>query len=297
MTPLTSVTLGAFNLYSIETGRFKLDGGSMFGVVPKTLWSKKIEPDSKNRITMAMRCLLIESRSSGRIYLVDNGTGNKFSEKFQKIYGIDHDHSNLIDSLKHHGFAPEDITDLILTHLHFDHCGGTTYYDEGGNLKHQFPNAQYHVTNRQLNNALQPNAREKASILSENVNPIAESIQLNTIKDDSTHEYEPGLTNLIVDGHSVGQQLVKLEAEGTQIVFAADLLPTVAHIPMPWVMAFDMQPLATLSEKQHFFNKAVNENWFFFMEHDASHELITIKKEDSGFALDRNLTLEELKNN
>ena len=265
----------------------------MFGVVPKPLWSKKIEPDHKNRITMAMRCLLIESRNTGRIYLVDNGIGDKFSAKFQKIYGIDHQHSNLTDSLRHHGFAPQDVTDLIFTHLHFDHCGGTTYYDQDGATQHRFPNAAYHVTNRQLKNALQPNVREKASMLPENITPIAESDRLHTLRDDATHEYEPGLSNLIVDGHTVGQQLVKIEHEGTRMVFGADLLPTAAHIPMPWVMAFDMQPLATLSEKQYFFKRAVDEGWYFYMEHDPDNELITLKQENSGFALDRQLSLEE----
>src|SRR5690625_282962 len=159
---LSTLSFGSFHLYTIETGRFRLDGGAMFGVVPKTLWSRGIDADDKNRIPMAMRCLLIASENSGRTYLIDNGCGTKFDQKFEDIYQLDHDHSSLQRSLAYHGFEPGDITDVIFSHLHFDHCGGTTFYDEQGNLNHTFPNANYHVTSKHLETATHPNAREKA---------------------------------------------------------------------------------------------------------------------------------------
>lgn len=289
---LSHTSLGPFELYSIETGRFRLDGGAMFGVVPKTLWSRYIEADEKNRIPMAMRCLLIKSRNTGRTYLIDNGTGTKFSDKFEKIYQIDHQHSNLEDSLAFHGFSPDDITDVIFSHLHFDHCGGTTYYDEEGKIRHTFPNATYHLTRKHLETATNPNAREKSSFLSDNIDPIASWDKLNLV--DEHHSYEEGLDALPVNGHTKGQQLPRVTAEGQTLVFMADLLPTHVHLPLPWVMGYDMYPVTTLREKEKYLDRAVSENWYLFLEHDAQEQLITAKKENGKYAVKNRLTLQDI---
>src|SRR5699024_4876601 len=180
---LSELSFGPFHLYTIETGRFRLDGGAMFGVVPKTLWSRQIQADEKNRIPMATRCLLITSENTERTYLIDNGCGTKFGEKMENIYQLDYTHSNLSDSLSYHGFDPADITDLILTHLHFDHCGGTTYYDDNEELRHSFPNAAYHITEKHLDTATDPNAREKASFLPDNIEPISNWNKLNLVEE------------------------------------------------------------------------------------------------------------------
>lgn len=289
---LSHTSLGPFNLYTIETGRFKLDGGAMFGVVPKTLWSRQIEADDKNRIPMAMRCLLITSENTGKTYLVDNGCGTKFNEKYKSIYGLDHSHSNLLDSLSYHGFKPEDITDLILSHLHFDHCGGTTYYNDSGDISHTFPNATYHVPEKHWDTANNPNAREKASFFEENIRPMGQSGRLNLV--DEGHQYEAGLSAIPVNGHTISQQLPKIEARGKTIVFAADLLPTHLHVPLPWVMGYDMRPVDTLNEKERILNKAIKEHWYFFLEHDAEKEVITIEERDGKFSIADTLTLTDI---
>lgn len=288
---LSKTTLGNFTLYSIEAGRFRLDGGAMFGVVPKTLWARYMDVDDKNRIHMAMRCLLIESQNTGRRYLVDNGSGTKFDEKFQNIYQLDYEHSNLLRSLEHHGFTPENITDIIFSHLHFDHCGGTTYYD-GDELKHTFPNATYHVTKTQLETATHPNAREKASFLSENINPVKNWDKLNIV--DKQHTYEDGLEAIPVNGHTLGQQLPKITSGNTTIIFAADLIPTHVHLPLPWIMGYDMYPVTTLEEKERYLEEATEKNWYLFLEHDAEKEMVTVKKEDGKYAVKEFLTLDDL---
>ena len=289
---LSSTKVGPFHLYSIETGRFKLDGGAMFGVVPKTLWSRHIEVDEKNCIPMAMRCLLINSENTGKLYLVDNGCGTKFNEKMENIYGLDHEHSNLVDSLSAHGFSPGDVTDVIFSHLHFDHCGGTTYYDKEGSIKHTFQSATYHVPEKHWETANNPNAREKASFLENNIKPIGESGRLNLVQEN--HEYEEGLSTISVNGHTINQQLPKIQANGKTLVFAADLLPTHVHVPLPWVMGYDMYPTKTLDEKERILNNAVEENWYFFLEHDASKEVITVDKNNGKFIASDSLTLNQI---
>lgn len=289
---LSRASLGPFNLYSIEAGRFGLDGGAMFGVVPKTLWSSYIDVDEKNRIPMAMRCLLIESKNTGKVYLVDTGSGTKFDEKFENIYDLDYEHSDLLSSLDHHGFSPEDITDIIFSHLHFDHCGGTTYYDEDGNLRHTFPNATYHVTDKHLETANNPNAREKASFLRDNIEPISNWDELNVVGE--YHQYEDGLEAIPVNGHTLGQQLPKITADEKTLVFAADLIPTHVHLPLPWVMGYDMYPVTTLEEKEQLLDQAVEEDWYLFLEHDANEELVTVKKEKGKYSVKNRLTLNDL---
>lgn len=289
---LSSTKFGDFELYSIETGDFKLDGGAMFGVVPKTLWSRGIPADDKNRIPMTMRCLLIRSENTGRLYLVDNGVGTKFDQKMNDIYQIDHSTKELMKSLEHHGFKPEDITDIIFTHLHFDHCGGTTYFDENGDLQHAFPNATYHVTRTHWQTATDPNAREKASFLPDNIAPLMETDRLNLVGDPV--EYEKGLTAVVVNGHTKGQQLPRIEKDGQSLVFVADLLPTHVHVPLPWVMGYDMYPATTLEEKKDFLDRASDENWFLFLEHDIKEEIIQISRDGKKYKVANTLTLDQL---
>ncbi len=288
----TPVYFGNFELFAIETGRFMLDGGAMFGVVPKTLWSKKIPADDKNRIPMAMRCLLIKSKITDKIYLIDNGSGTKFNEKMTAIYGIDYDHSNLENSLQSCGIDPSEVTDIIYSHLHFDHCGGTTYYDQNRNLKHFFPNAEYHVNRRHWETATHPNAREKASFFDENIEPIRRSGRLNLV--DDYHTFEENLTTIPMDGHTIGQQLPVIKSGSKIIVYAADLLPTFAHLPLPWVMGYDMAPVQTLEEKEKFLNEAVEKSYHLFLEHDASCEVITVTKMNGKFVPDKTMTLNEI---
>ncbi|MEX0994103.1 MAG: MBL fold metallo-hydrolase [Balneolaceae bacterium] len=289
---ISSTTLGPFEIFSIEAGHFRLDGGSMFGVVPKTLWEPKIPADDKNRIPMSMRCLLIKSNETDRLYLIDNGSGSKFNEKMTEIYQLDYSQNSLLGSLNSCAVSADELTDMVFTHLHFDHCGGTTYYENGEEIRHQFPNARYWVNRRHLETALHPNAREKASFMKDNIEPIAGSDRL-TITEDY-HIFEKGFYTIPADGHTIGQQLPVLEAEDKKIVYAADLIPTHAHIPLPWVMGFDMAPLQTLKEKETFLKKAIDENWFLFLEHDREHELITVKKENGKYSMGESLTLDEI---
>jgi glyoxylase-like metal-dependent hydrolase (beta-lactamase superfamily II) len=289
---LPKTTIGSFSLYTIETGRFKLDGGAMFGVVPKPLWSRKIDADAKNRILMAMRCLLVESQHTGRLYLIDNGIGTKFNEKMSGIYDIDHQHSELHSSLQQHGFSADDITDVIFTHLHFDHCGGTTYYDDKGEVAHTFKNATYHVTKKHFETATNPNVREQASFLADNIEPLVDSDRLNLVEEH--HQYEEGLSTLSADGHTLGQHLPRIEADGKTVIFAADLLPSHVHLPLPWVMGYDMRPINTLDEKEAFLDEAIEKKWYIYLEHDPHMELIRIQKQKGKYGVAEELTLNDI---
>lgn len=289
---LSKTILGPFELYTIETGDFRLDGGAMFGVVPKTLWERNIPADDKNRIPMTMRCLLIKSNNTGKVYLVDNGAGTKFNAKMTEIYQLDQTNKSLENSFKEHGFSFEDVTDIIFTHLHFDHCGGTSFYDEEHELQHTFPNATYHVVESHWATAIDPNAREKASFLPENINPIKNSGRLNLVSD--SHEYENGLNSITVNGHTKGQQLPKIKHGDVSIVFVADLLPTHVHVPLPWVMGYDMYPAQTLNEKKEFLQKAASEQWNLYLEHDAQQEMIRIEEDDGRFKVSDYFTLNDL---
>ena len=289
---LSTTRLGNFKLYTIETGDIKLDGGAMFGVVPKTLWSKGIDADENNRISMTMRCLLIESTRTGKIYLIDNGAGTKFNDKMMGIYGIDYSRKNLEHSFRYHGFSFDQVTDIIFTHLHFDHCGGTTYRDTNNELKFTFPNAIYHINKRHWETAIHPNAREKASFLADNIEPLKSSPKVNLVEDN--HVFEEGLSTYIVNGHTIGQQLPLLEGNHQTLLFAADLLPTHVHLPLPWVMGYDMYPTQTLLEKERFINIASEQHWLLFLEHDLEKELITINFDGKKASVSNTLTLNDL---
>lgn len=272
-------------LYSIETGFFKLDGGAMFGVVPKSIWSKLNAPDENNLCTWSMRCLLIED--GNKLILVDNGIGNKQSDKFFSHYYL-HGDATLEKSLAAHGFNKDDITDIFLTHLHFDHCGGSIVRD-GEKLIPAFKNATYWSNQEHWNWAVYPNEREKASFLKENILPIQESGQLKFLEvvdaeDDnlSKTSFTENISVRFVSGHTKKMMLPQIQYKNKSIVFMADLLPSIAHIPLPYVMAYDMFPLTTLGEKKSFLNEALNNNYILFFEHDAKHECCTLHKTERG---------------
>ncbi|MBS1567968.1 MAG: MBL fold metallo-hydrolase [Bacteroidetes bacterium] len=286
------------NLYTIDTGLFKLDGGAMFGVVPKPLWSKHHPPDANNLCTWAMRCLLVET--GGHLVLIDNGIGDKQDAKFFGHYGL-HGNDTLAGSLKKHGFTPDDITDVFLTHLHFDHCGGSIRR-EGERLVPAFRNATYWSNKFHWEWATQPNAREKASFLKENILPIQESGQLKFVdaarKNDADTPFVealfPGFDVLLVNGHTDAMMIPHLAYKGRTLCYMADLLPSVHHLPLPWVMAYDTRPLLTLQEKAPFLNRAASEDFVLFLEHDADNECAVVEHTEKGVRLKATMRLDEL---
>ncbi|MBA6156264.1 MBL fold metallo-hydrolase [Tenacibaculum sp. S7007] len=268
-------------IYPIETGNFKLDGGAMFGVVPKSLWERTNPADDKNMISMSMRCMLIED--GDRLTLVDTGIGNKQSDKFFGYYYLFGDFS-LDASLAKHGFHRDDITDVFLTHLHFDHCGGSIQWNKDRTgYEPAFKNARFWSNQRHWDWAINPNAREKASFLQENILPIQESGQLNFLHLNAK-DYV-GFDVIFKDGHTEKQMLPKIQYQDKTIVFMADLLPTAGHIPLPYVMGYDTRPLLTLKEKEAFLSEAADKEFYLFLEHDADNELITVKHTEKGVRL------------
>lgn len=279
------------NLYVINTGYFKLDGGAMFGVVPKTIWQKTNPPDEKNLCTWAMRCLLIEDE--GRLILIDNGIGDKQSEKFLSHYYL-HGEDTLERSLKKAGFGVDEITDMFLTHLHFDHCGGgVTYSEPDHKLVTVFKNAKYWTNEAHWQWATEPNAREKASFLKENIMPMQEFGQLNFVPSNGSSPFN-AFDIHFVSGHTEKQMLPKIKYKDKTIVFVADLLPSVGHIPLPYVMGYDTRPLITLAEKASFLEEAVQNNYILFFEHDPVNECCTLKQTDKGVRVDKIFTLAEI---
>lgn len=268
-------------IYPIQTGNFKLDGGAMFGVVPKTIWQKTNPADSNNMIDMGMRSLLIEDGK--RLILIDTGMGNKQSAKFFGYYYQFGDHS-LDLSLAKYGFHRNDITDVFLTHLHFDHCGGAIQWnkDKTG-FEPAFKNARFWSNNKHWDWAVNPNPREKASFLKENIFPIQESGQLNFVSENPLKEL--GFEILKMDGHTEKQMLPKIIYQGKTLVFMADLLPTIGHIPLPYVMGYDTRPLLTIKEKEHFLNMAADNEYFLFLEHDAYTEICSVHHTNKGVRL------------
>ena len=268
-------------IYPIETGNFKLDGGAMFGVVPKTIWQKTNPADSNNLIDMSMRCMLIEDGQ--RLILIDTGLGSKQSDKFFGYYHLFGNFS-LESSLTKLGFHRDDITDIFLTHLHFDHCGGVIEWNSQKNLlQPAFKNAKFWSNDNHWKWASESNPREKASFLKENINPIRESGQLNFITNNSLEQI--GFNVLFMDGHTEKQMLPKLSYQGKTIVFMADLLPTIGHIPLPYVMGYDTRPLLTIKEKAIFLKEAADNNYYLFLEHDAYNEICTVQHTEKGVRL------------
>ena len=311
-------------LYPIETGNFKLDGGAMFGVVPKSLWQRTNPADSNNMIDMAARCLLIET--GNRLILIDTGMGQKQSDKFFGYYYPFGDFS-LNKSLAKYGFHSDDITDVFLTHLHFDHVGGCIAYNKDRTgYQSVFKNAVFWTNQDHWNWATHPNAREKASFLSENIWPLQQNNQLKFLSQtDSPANLEPLITNTdnekfdlsvrgssapealnfikssqmgfgvyYVDGHTDKQMLPCIDYKGEKLVFVADLLPTVGHIPVPYVMGYDTRPLLTMQEKASFLNEAADRGYYLFLEHDAHTEICTVKHTEKGVRLNKSFTFNEL---
>ena len=283
-------------LYPIETGHFKLDGGAMFGVVPKSLWTRTNPADSNNMIDIAATSLLIED--GNRLILIDTGLGNKQSEKFFNYYYRWGDYS-LEKSLKEVGFHPDDITDVFMTHLHFDHCGGSVQWnkDKTG-YEPAFKNAKFWTNKDHWEWAIRPNDREKASFLKENLIPMQEAGQLHFLeRTEQRHFYEElNFEVLFVDGHTDKQMLPIIEYQGKKLVFAADLIATAGHVPLPFVMGYDTRPLLTLKEKKAFLKEAADENYFLFLEHDAHNEIIDLKHTEKGVRHNNTYTFNQLFN-
>lgn len=284
-------------LYSINTGYFKLDGGAMFGVVPKSIWNKINPADENNMCSWALRCLLIED--GDRLILVDNGIGNKQDAKFFSYYYL-HGDDSLDKSLAKHGFHRDDITDVFLTHLHFDHCGGSIIR-EGEKLIPAFKNATYWSNEKHWEWAVNPNEREKASFLKENILPIKESGQLKHIDVPATDTkklpsavFNENISVRFVSGHTESMMLPQVNYNGKTVVFMADLLPSQGHIPIPYVMAYDMFPLTTLNEKKSFLKEAVESDYILFFEHDPQNECCTLQQTERGIRPKEFFKLEEI---
>ena len=276
-------------LYTINTGYFKLDGGAMFGVVPKSIWNKINPADENNMCTWALRCLLIQDEN--RLILIDTGIGDKQDEKFFGHYFL-HGDDTLKKSLAANGFTTDDITDVILTHLHFDHCGGAIEKN-GEGYKTVFKNATYWTNQRHWENALNPNVREKASFLKENILPLQESGQLKFIE-TSANDFPPNVMIRQVFGHTEAMMLPQINYKGKTILYMADLLPSAGHIPLPYVMGYDMNPLITLNEKSSFLTEAVQNDYVLFFEHDATIECCTLQNTEKGIRVKDTFKLSEL---
>ncbi|NJN42128.1 MAG: MBL fold metallo-hydrolase [Flammeovirgaceae bacterium] len=276
-------------LHVINTGFFKLDGGAMFGVVPKKLWTRTNPADENNLIDLAMRCLLIED--GNQLILIDNGIGDKQDEKFLSHYYLFGEDS-LNTSLKQKGFATADITDMFLSHLHFDHCGGSIRR-VGEKLIPTFENASYWSNKDHWTWATQPNAREKASFLTENILPLQESGQLKFVEDGKKSPFRQ-FEIFYASGHTDKMMIPKISYKNRTVCFMADLLPTSGHIPLPYVMGYDTRPLLTLEEKELFLDEAAANSYVLFFEHDPVHECCTVKKTEKGVRLDQTFKLEDL---
>jgi glyoxylase-like metal-dependent hydrolase (beta-lactamase superfamily II) len=274
-------------LFTIETGHFKLDGGAMFGVVPKSIWHKLNPADENNMISLAMRCLLVQDGK--RLILIDNGMGNKQDAKFFGYYYLHGNHS-LDASLAKYGFSRADITDMVLTHLHFDHCGGSIAFNaDRTKLETAFPNATYWVSEAHWNEALAPNPREKASFLKENIMPIQESGQLQLLQPGQ--QFHPEIDLLFTNGHTQSMMHPIVPFKGSKLIYLADVIPTQAHLPTPYVMGYDVRPLDTMKEKTDILNMALENNWVLFFEHDPLLEACTIQQTEKGIRVGEQVKL------
>lgn len=276
------------NLYVIDTGFFKLDGGAMFGVVPKSIWEKSNPANERNLCNWAMRCLLVENE--GRLILIDNGIGDKQDAKFLSHYFLSGE-ASLSSSLRASGFEAADITDMFLTHLHFDHCGGGVKR-VGDKFELTFPHARYWSNSDHWEWATRPNLRERASFLKENILPMQDSGHLEFLTQGSSPFGDFDIH--YVSGHTEKMMIPKIRYKGMTICFMADLLPSVGHIPLPYVMAYDTRPLLTLEEKAHFLKEAADKGYVLFLEHDPQHECCTVKHTDKGVRVDRTFKLSEI---
>jgi glyoxylase-like metal-dependent hydrolase (beta-lactamase superfamily II) len=277
-------------LYTLDTGLFKLDGGAMFGVVPKTIWQKTNPADENNLCTWAMRCLLIEH--GDRLILIDNGIGTKQDASFLRHYYL-HGEGELLESIRKAGFSPDEVTDMVLTHLHFDHCGGGVQYtaDRSG-FELTFKNARYWTSSAHWQWATQPNAREKASFLKENLLPMQESGHLNFIEPGAPSPF-PDIDFIFVDGHTEKMMLPRIQYRGRTLVFMADLIPSAGHVPVPYVMGYDVRPLLTMNEKTDFLQTAADQNYLLIFEHDPIHECATVAPTAKGIRISQTGTVRD----
>lgn len=274
--------IGKYKLTLLDSGTFGLDGGAMFGIIPKPLWEKTNPSDEKNRIKLAARCLLLES--DVKKILVETGVGSLWDDKFRAIYNIDVSEKNLFKSLTEIGIQKDDITDVILSHLHFDHTGGSTLL-ENSKYVPAFPNAEYHIQKEHFNWAINPSERDKKSFIPNTFIPLQENGVLNLIDGPTICDDE--LELLIINGHTISQQILKLSDSSGTFLFCGDLIPTMNHIPVHYVMGYDIQPLETVKEKIKYLSLAVEENWKLIFGHDHLNACATVKSTDKGFAYDK----------
>ncbi|RSK44634.1 MBL fold metallo-hydrolase [Hymenobacter perfusus] len=278
-------------VHTLDTGLFKLDGGAMFGVVPKSMWQKLVPADDHNMCTWALRCLLVED--GNRLTLVDTGIGSKQDGKFRGHFYL-HGDDTLENSLRQRGFTSSDITDVFLTHLHFDHVGGAVVRTPDDKLQLAFPNATYWSNQAHWDWALTPNPREKASFLQENIRPIQESGHLQFVQEGVPAGLPMFQEIVFVDGHTEKMMLPVLPYKGRTLAFVADLIPSAAHVPLPYVMGYDMRPLQTMQEKDTLLQRAAQENWVLVLEHDAQTECITVQHTEKGIRVAERFRLSEL---
>lgn len=270
-------------IHVIDAGHFKLDGGAMFGVVPKTIWNKMIPADENNLCSWNLRCLLVNT--GNRLILIDTGMGDKQDAKFQGYY-FRHGDGDLIKSIRNAGYSEKDVTDVIFSHLHFDHCGGGVKWNaDRTGFELTFPNAKYWTHSAHWDWAMHPNAREKATFLKENIMPIYESGHLNFI-DQASNEFGSDIDFLYADGHTEKMIMPIINYQEKKLIFIADTIPSHAHIHVPFVMGYDVRPLQTMTEKEMLLQKAVTENMIVVFDHDPSHDAATIQKTDRGFKLE-----------
>lgn len=278
--------IGQFEIFAPNTGMFKLDGGAMFGTVPKPMWSKAIPPDEQNRIPMALRVIILKDLKNKRNLIVDTGIGTKWSEKLIGIYAIDHSRDSLESALKGAGLTPEDVTDVILTHLHFDHTGGSTRYDSNKSLVPTFPKATYYIQKDNYDWATRPNSREAASYLPENFEPLNKLGQLKICDGIDAFEkaiHWPGISVRLSYGHTIGLQCPVIQLDDKTFFYPSDLMPTSAHIPVPWVMGYDIHVIKILDEKEEILKEAVQKNWIVVYEHDPVTPATTITKGEKHY--------------
>jgi glyoxylase-like metal-dependent hydrolase (beta-lactamase superfamily II) len=275
------MTIGPYTLSPIETGRFALDGGAMFGVVPRPLWEKTNRPDERNRIDMAARALLL--RGNGRTILIDTGNGSKFEQKLQGIYKIDTSRWSLLNSLETAGVRADDVTDVVLTHLHFDHAGGATVREDG-NLRPTFPNATYYVQREHWEAALHPTERDRASFVPDDFLPLQERGVLQFTEGEAA--LFPGVSFRVLHGHTTALQCPLISDGTTTLFYCADLIPLIPHLQLPWIMAYDLRPLVTLEEKRTILSRAVDEAWILFFEHDPVIPAARVRRGDKGIVVD-----------
>lgn len=281
------IQIGPYIIDALETGEFALDGGAMFGVVPKPIWSTKIPVDALNRIDLRVRCLLI--RTKDRVILVDNGIGHKEDAKFAEMFRLDYSRFTLEKSLAAHGLKLTDVTDVILTHLHFDHAGGSTVRDANGDIVPAFPNATYYVQRSNLDWAQHPTERDRASYITHNFEPLLDAGKLVTL--NGATEIFKGIHGALSEGHTTGLQTIRITDGATTLFYLADLVPTVVHLPLPWIMGYDLRPLVTLEEKREVLAQAARDKWILAFEHCPHTAAATVTLNAKGYAVPTMVTL------